>query len=40
MTDDDIRHMSKEDLLDMDHFLNKDDVFDENFPASEDFYIF
>ncbi len=40
MTDNDIRHMSEDDLLDMDYFLNKDDVFDDNFPASEDFYIF
>ena len=31
MTADDIRHMSEDDLLDMDYFLNEDDVFDEGF---------
>ena len=33
MTADDIRHMSEDDLLDMDYFLNEDDVFDEEFPG-------
>ena len=33
MTADDIRHMSEDDLLDMDYFLNEDDVFDESFPV-------
>ena len=32
MTADDIRHMGEDDLLDMDYFLNEDDVFDEDFP--------
>ena len=27
MTSEDIRHMSEDDLLDMDYFLNEDDVF-------------
>ena len=40
MTADDIRHMSEDDLLDMDYFLNEDDVFDEVFPGAEVFYIF
>ena len=40
MTADDIRHMSEADLLDMDYFLNEDDVFDEDFPGAEGFYIF
>ena len=40
MTADDIRHMSEDDLLDMDDFLNEDDVFDEDFPGAEGFYIF
>ena len=39
MTADDIRHMSEDDLLDMDYFLNEDDVFDEDFPGAEGFYI-
>lgn len=30
MTSKDIRIMSDEDLLDMDYFLNEDDLFDEN----------
>ena len=34
------RHMSEDDLLDMDYFLNEDDVFDEDFPGAEGFYIF
>ena len=37
MTADDIRHMSEDDLLDMDYFLNEDDVFDEDFPGAEVF---
>lgn len=40
MTADDIRHMSEDDLLDMDYFLNEDDPFDEDFPGVEGFYIF
>lgn len=40
MTADDIRHMSEDDLLDMDYFLNEDDEFDEDFPDAEGFYIF
>lgn len=40
MTADDIRHMSEDDLLDMDYFLNEDDEFDEDFPDEEGFYIF
>ena len=40
MTADDIRHMSEDDLLDMDYFLNEDDVFDEDFPGADGFYIF
>ena len=31
MTADDIRHMSEDDLLDMDYFLNEDDEFGEDF---------
>ena len=40
MTADDIRHMSEDDLLDMDYFLNEDDEFGEDFPGAEGFYIF
>ena len=40
MTADDIRHMSEDDLLDMDSFLNEDDEFGEDFPGAEGFYIF
>lgn len=40
MTADDIRSMSEDDLLDMDYFLNEDDVFGEDFPGAEGFYIF
>lgn len=40
MTADDIRHMSEDDLLDMDYFLNEDDEFDKDFPGPEGFYIF
>ena len=39
MTSADIRSMSDEDLLDMDYFLNED-VFDEDLPGAEGFYIF
>ena len=35
----DIRHMSGDDLLDMDYFLNEDDPFDDLF-GEEGFYIF
>lgn len=38
MTSMDIRHMSEEDLLDMDYFLNDDDL-DDDF-GEEGFYIF
>lgn len=40
MTADDIRRMSEDNLLDMDYFLNEDDVFDEDFQGTEGFYIF
>ena len=39
MTSEDIRHMSEDDLLDMDYFLNEDDPFDDSF-GEEGFYIF
>lgn len=39
MTSGDIRHMSGEDLLDMDYFLNEDDLFDDE-AGVEGFYIF
>ena len=38
MTSEDIRHMSEDDLLDMDCFLNED-VFGDDF-GEEGFYIF
>lgn len=38
MTSEDIRHMSEEDLLDTDYFLNED-VFGDDF-GEEGFYIF
>ena len=38
MTSEDIRHMSEDDLLDMDYFLNEDDPFDDLF-GEEGFYI-
>ena len=38
MTSEDIRHMSEDDLLDMDYFLNDDDL-DEEF-GEEGFYLF
>ena len=39
MTADDIRRMSEDDLLDMDYFLNEDDLFDDA-AGVEGFYIF
>ena len=39
MTPVEIRHMSEDDLLDMDYFLNEDDPFDDLF-GEEGFYIF
>ena len=39
MTSEDIRRMSEDDLLDMDHFLNEDDLFDVE-AGVEGFYIF
>ena len=39
MTSEDIRHMSEDDLLDMDYFLNEGDPFDDLF-GEEGFYIF
>ena len=39
MTAENIRHMSEDDLLDMDYFLNENDSFDDLF-GEEDFYIF
>ena len=39
MTSEDIRHMSEDDLLDMDYFLTEDDPFDDLF-GEEGFYIF
>ena len=36
MTSGDIRHMSMDDLLDMDYFLNEDDLFDDE-AGVEDF---
>ena len=39
MTSEDIRRMSEEDLLDMDYFLNEDDLFNDN-AGVEGFYIF
>lgn len=39
MTSEDIRQMSEDDLLDMDYFLNEDDLFDDEVGA-EGFYIF
>ena len=40
MTSDDILHMSEDDFLDMDYFLNEDDEFGKDFPGPEGFYIF
>ena len=39
MTSKDIRHMSEEELLDMDYFLNEDDLFSDE-AGVEGFYIF
>lgn len=39
MTSKDIRRMSEEELLDMDYFLNEDDLFDDE-AGVEGFYIF
>lgn len=39
MTADDIRRMSEDNLLDMDYFLNEDDLFDDE-AGVEGFYIF
>lgn len=39
MTSEDIRRMSKEDLLDMDYFLNEDDLLDDKVGV-EGFYLF
>ena len=39
MTSEDIHHMSEDDLLDMDYFLNEDDLFDDE-AIVESFYIF
>lgn len=39
MTSQDIRHMSEDALLDMDYFLNEDDLFDDE-AGVEGFYIF
>ncbi len=38
MTADDVRHMSEDDLLDMDYFLNEDEYGDE--VGEEGFYLF
>ena len=38
MTSEDIRHMSEDDLLDMDYFLNEEDL-DDDF-GKEGFYLF
>ena len=39
MTSEDIRRMSEDKLLDMDYFLNEDDLFDDE-TGVEGFYIF
>ena len=39
MTSGDIRRMREDDLLDMDYFLNEDDLFDDE-AGVEGFYIF
>ena len=39
MTSKDIRRMSEDELLDMDYFLNEDDLFADE-AGVEDFYIF
>ena len=38
LTSTDIRHMSEEDLLDMDYFLNEDEL--DDYFGEEGFYIF
>lgn len=40
MIDDDIRRMSEDDLLDMDHFLHEDDEFGEDLPGAEGFFLY
>lgn len=39
ITSGDLRHISEEDLLDMDYFLNENDLFDDE-AGVEGFYIF
>ena len=39
MSSEDIRNMSEDDLLNMDYFLNEDDLFDDE-AGVEGFYIF
>ena len=39
ITADDVRHMSEDDLLDMDYFLNEDEFDDDEF-GEEGFYLF
>ena len=39
ITSEDIRNMSEDELLDMDYFLNEDDLFDDE-AGVEGFYIF
>ena len=39
LTSKDIRHRSEDELLDMDYFLNEDDLFDDE-AGAEGFYIF
>ena len=39
LSSEDIRNMSDDDLLDMDYFLNEDDLFDDDVGV-EGFYIF
>ncbi len=39
MTSKDVKHMSDDDLLDMDYFLNEEDLFDDE-AGVEGFYIF
>ena len=39
LSSEDIRNMSDDDLLDMDYFLNEDDLFDDD-AGVEGFYIF
>ena len=40
MTSEDIRHMSEDDLLDMDYFLKEDDLLFDDEAGVEGFYIF